>query len=101
MPDEPGRTILDNIVSTRRRTLEETRLAVPLERVQQMAEARQERRDFAAALAPARPRRLAGVARDRGAQARVAFAGAAAAALSPPRNCFGICRRRALRRFRC
>ncbi|MGA2986096.1 MAG: indole-3-glycerol phosphate synthase TrpC [Terriglobia bacterium] len=52
MSDEPGRTILDNIVSTRRRTLEETRLAVPLKHVQQMAERRQERRDFAAALAP-------------------------------------------------
>jgi indole-3-glycerol phosphate synthase len=52
MPDEAGRTILDEIVSTRRRALEETRLAVPLERVQRMAEARQERRDFAAALAP-------------------------------------------------
>jgi indole-3-glycerol phosphate synthase len=52
MPDEVGRTILDNIVSARRRTLEETRLAVPLEHVRQMAEARQERRDFAAALAP-------------------------------------------------
>jgi indole-3-glycerol phosphate synthase len=52
MPDEPGRTILDNIVSTRRRKLEETRLAVPLKRVQQMAEAREERRDFASALGP-------------------------------------------------
>jgi len=52
MPDKSGRTILDNIVSMRRRTLEETRLTVPLERVQQMAEERQERRDFAAALAP-------------------------------------------------
>jgi indole-3-glycerol phosphate synthase len=52
MPDEPGITILDNIVSASRRTLEETRLAVPLKRVQQRAEARQERRDFAAALAP-------------------------------------------------
>jgi indole-3-glycerol phosphate synthase len=52
MPDEPGKTILDNIVSVRRRALDETRLAVPLERVQQAAEARQERRDFAAALAP-------------------------------------------------
>lgn len=50
MPDEPGRTILENIVTTRRRTLGETRLAHPLDRVQQMAEARQERRDFAAAL---------------------------------------------------
>ena len=50
MPDEVGSTILDDIVSARRLTLEETRLAVPLERVQQMAEARQERRDFAAAL---------------------------------------------------
>ncbi len=52
MPDEPGRTILGDIVSARRRTLEGTRLAVPLRRVQKMAEARQERRDFAAALAP-------------------------------------------------
>jgi len=52
MPDDSGRTILDNIVSMRRRTLEETRLAVPLERVQPLAEERQERRDFAAALAP-------------------------------------------------
>ena len=55
MADEPGRTILDNIVSARRHTLEETRLAFPLRRVQQLAEARQERRDFAAALAPAAP----------------------------------------------
>jgi indole-3-glycerol phosphate synthase len=52
MPDDPGRTILDNIVSSRRRTLEETRLVLPLKRVQEIAEARQERRDFAAALAP-------------------------------------------------
>jgi indole-3-glycerol phosphate synthase len=50
MPDEPGRTILDHIVSARRRSLEEKRLGVPLERMQQVAEARQERRDFAAAL---------------------------------------------------
>jgi len=52
MPDDPGRTILDNIVSARRLTLEETRLGLPLECVQEMAEARQERRDFTAALAP-------------------------------------------------
>jgi indole-3-glycerol phosphate synthase len=58
MPDEPGGTILDSIVSARRRTLEETRLAVPLKRIQQMAEARQERRDFAAALAPGAPQGL-------------------------------------------
>jgi len=58
MPDEPGRTVLDHIVSIRREMLEETRLAVPLKRVQQMAEARQERRDFAAALAPGAPPRL-------------------------------------------
>jgi len=44
-------TILDDIVSARRLELEKTRLAVPLARVQQMAEARQDRRDFAAALA--------------------------------------------------
>jgi len=52
MPDEAGRTILDNIVAARRRTLKETRMAFPLEQVQQRAEERQERRDFAAALAP-------------------------------------------------
>jgi indole-3-glycerol phosphate synthase / phosphoribosylanthranilate isomerase len=52
MADELEKTVLENIVSTRRSTLEETRLATPLERVQQMAEAREERRDFAAALAP-------------------------------------------------
>jgi indole-3-glycerol phosphate synthase len=52
MLDESGGTVLDNIVSARRCTLNETRLAVPLEQVQRMAEARQERRDFVAALAP-------------------------------------------------
>lgn len=51
MPDDPGMTVLDNIVASRRRTLEETRSAVPLERVQALAEAREERRDFTAALA--------------------------------------------------
>jgi indole-3-glycerol phosphate synthase len=50
MPEHPGRSILDNILWARRRTLEDTRFAVPLERVQKMAEARQERRDFAHAL---------------------------------------------------
>jgi len=50
MTDEMARTILDNIVAARRRTLEETRLGIPLERVQQAAEAREERRDFAAAI---------------------------------------------------
>jgi len=58
MPDEPGRTILENIVSARRHMLEETRLAVPLKRIQEMAEARPERRDFAAALAPGAPQGL-------------------------------------------
>ena len=53
MPHEAGRTILDDIVSARRLSLEETRSAVPLEQVQQMAEARQERRDFAEALTAA------------------------------------------------
>ena len=52
MPEEPGNTVLENIVSARRRTLEETRSAVPLKQVQKRAEARQERRDFTAALAP-------------------------------------------------
>jgi indole-3-glycerol phosphate synthase len=47
---EPQKTILDEIVCARRRTLEQARAAVPLERVQRMAEARLERRDFAAAL---------------------------------------------------
>jgi len=45
-----ARTILDDIVSARRRALEETRFGIPLERVQQAAEAREERRDFAAAI---------------------------------------------------
>jgi len=52
MPDDPGMTVLDNIVSSRRRTLQETRTVLPLERVQELAEAREERRDFTAALAP-------------------------------------------------
>jgi len=52
MQDETGKTILDYIVFTRRRALEERRSAMPLTRVQQIAEARQERRDFAEALAP-------------------------------------------------
>ncbi len=93
MPDRPERTILDDIVAARRRALEETRSAVPLERVQQMAEAREERRDFAAALAPrqvsANP---SGVARYRRAQARFTLPGAAAAVLSSPGDCVGICR---------
>jgi indole-3-glycerol phosphate synthase len=50
MTDEMARTILDTIVSSRRRALEETCLSIPLERVQQAAEAREERRDFAAAI---------------------------------------------------
>ena len=52
MPDDPGMTILDNIVSSRRSTLEETRSVLPLERVQELAEARGERRDFTAAISP-------------------------------------------------
>jgi indole-3-glycerol phosphate synthase len=58
MADEVERTILDNIVSARRRALEETRLAIPLEQVQRAAEAREERRDFAAAVAPSPQARL-------------------------------------------
>jgi indole-3-glycerol phosphate synthase len=54
MLDESGGTVLDNIVAARRCTLNETRLAVPLEQVQRLAEARRERRDFVAALAPDR-----------------------------------------------
>jgi len=52
MPEQ-GKTILDEIVAARRATVQEARRAVPIERVYKMAEARQERRDFAAALAPA------------------------------------------------
>jgi indole-3-glycerol phosphate synthase len=50
MADEMARTVLDDIVAGRRRALEGTRLGTPLERVQQAAEARKERRDFAAAI---------------------------------------------------
>lgn len=50
MADEPTRTILDDIVSSRRRSLDKTRLATPLEGLQAAAEARGERRDFAAAI---------------------------------------------------
>ncbi len=52
MPDDPGKTILDNIVSARRRTLEETRSdSFRLNACSRWRQARQERRDFAAALA--------------------------------------------------
>jgi len=51
-PDEPGKTVLENIVSMRRRTLEETRAAVSLQRVERMAAERQERRDFAGSITP-------------------------------------------------
>jgi indole-3-glycerol phosphate synthase len=50
MPDKPGKSVLDNIVSARRRTVEEKLSVVPLENMQRMAHARQERRDFATAL---------------------------------------------------
>jgi indole-3-glycerol phosphate synthase len=50
MPDKPGKTVLDDIVTARRRTLEEKISLVPLENMQRMAHARQERRDFATAL---------------------------------------------------
>jgi indole-3-glycerol phosphate synthase len=52
MPDEPGRSILDQIVFARRQLLEAMQSAIPLKRVQQLAEEREERRDFVAALAP-------------------------------------------------
>ena len=45
-------TILDDIVEACRRRLEEARSRVPLAQIEQAAEARQERRDFAAAIAP-------------------------------------------------
>jgi indole-3-glycerol phosphate synthase len=48
---DAGTTVLDNIVAVRRASLEVARKAVPLERLQQIVEARAERRDFAAALA--------------------------------------------------
>jgi len=51
MPDEPGRSILDQIVFARRQLLEAMRSAIPLKRVQQLAEEREERRDFVAAFA--------------------------------------------------
>ena len=44
-------TILDDIVGACRRRLEEARTRVPLTQLEQAAEARQERRDFAAAIA--------------------------------------------------
>lgn len=47
---EPARTFLEEIVAARKRRLEETRARVALDQVQQAAEARSERRDFAAAL---------------------------------------------------
>jgi indole-3-glycerol phosphate synthase len=50
MSGDPGTTVLDNIVALRRQSLEVTRQAVPLERIQLIAEARTERRDFASAL---------------------------------------------------
>jgi indole-3-glycerol phosphate synthase len=49
MPDLTG-TFLGEIVAARRRQIEEVRQRVPLESVQAAAEARVERRDFAAAL---------------------------------------------------
>jgi indole-3-glycerol phosphate synthase len=55
MADDVEGSILDNIVSARQRALEEARLAVPLERVQNAAEARVERHDFAAAVACGAP----------------------------------------------
>lgn len=45
-------SILDDIIDARRRRLDEARSRVPLAQLEQAAEARQERRDFAAALAP-------------------------------------------------
>jgi len=50
MAQKPGKTVLDEIVAARLHALEETRLAVPMDQVQQAAEARTERRDFAAAI---------------------------------------------------
>jgi indole-3-glycerol phosphate synthase len=52
MAEEQARTVLDDIISTRRRALDETRRAIPIQQLQPVAEAREERRDFAAALAP-------------------------------------------------
>jgi indole-3-glycerol phosphate synthase len=49
--DELTRTVLDNIISARRRMLDETRLAIPVERLQAAAEAHKERRNFASAIA--------------------------------------------------
>ena len=54
MSEQPGSNVLETIVAARRRSLEETRSTIPLERVREMAEEREERRDFAAALRPSR-----------------------------------------------
>jgi indole-3-glycerol phosphate synthase len=50
MPDEPQKTVLDEIVAARRLALQATQAAVPLAHVRQMAEEREERRDFAGAV---------------------------------------------------
>ena len=92
MSDEPGKTVLDDIIATRWQTLEETRRAVPLDRVQKTAEAREERRDFAAALKPAEVSGAPGVVRVIAELKRASPSrGLLQAALSPPRNCRGIC----------
>ena len=51
MSQERTSSILDEIVAARRKALAEAKARVPLERLRQEAEARTERRDFAAALA--------------------------------------------------
>ena len=74
--------MLDDIIATRWQTLEETRRAVPLDRVQKTAEAREERRDFAAALKPAEVSGAPGVVRVIAeAQTRLTFARAAAGSI--------------------
>jgi len=47
---EDSQTFLEKIVAARKRRVEEVRCQVPLDRLQQAAEARSERRDFSAAL---------------------------------------------------
>lgn len=61
MRDDRGRTILEEIISSRRRALEETKSRVPLKRLERRAEAREERRDFAVALGKGADPNAAGV----------------------------------------
>jgi len=56
---ELAKTVLEDIVALRRQRIEEARARVPLGQLQAAAEARFERRDFAAALAGGKLRVIA------------------------------------------